>query len=742
MNFNKKNDNSLFIILSLVILLITFFITGQILDYISNSLKKKEIQQFKKEVFYVSQGAKSNITSFFDGILFDLEYFSKLKCIQNNTPFGKGLLKSYYETGKLKHLKKIRFFSSISLVNPKGDILYSTTEKFIGLNLAPYTFFKFTRSKKVPFISGATTILSGEKVLALTYPVIVNSKLKSIIVVSIPFKNFNRVFFAGLNFKEKSDFFILDRNKTVIASNDTMQIGQNFFEVPKNYAKYNKIFNILQSSLFPVKPFLLNDLTGEQDLYVFLETMRIRRTLWSLIFSMPQKALMSELNDFKNKAALSRYFILGFLLLLFVLVVYRERKFNKILLEKEKIFKLTSETSGQIVYFYDAKNDKLTFFCNVEKLLGYPNDKFTEIPQKQIVEYIHPDDMENFEKQFQKAIEKKRPVLIREYRFKHANDRYFEMEESSSLIYDKNGKLSLMVGTLRDITLRKLHEQQLEIYKNRLEEIVSERTKALEETLEKLREEIEVRKQKEEELQKALKKVEASDKLKSEFLAQISHEIRTPINAIVGHISILQMEFEDSEDEMIVSALNAISAGGQRIIRTVELILNMAELQVGSYEPTYKKWDVFNLILKRVYLEYRPQALVKKLEIKLEECVCNAEEIVDEYSVRQIFANLIDNAIKYTEQGEINIRLYRNEKNKLVFEISDTGIGIDKEYLPYLYEPFSQEEQGYTRKFEGNGLGLALVKLYADLNNIEINVETEKNKGTKFTLIFNGVKLS
>ena len=98
---------------------------------------------------------------------------------------------------------------------------------------------------------------------------------------------------------------------------------------------------------------------------------------------------------------------------------------------------------------------------------------------------------------------------------------------------------------------------------------------------------------------------------------------------------------------------------------------------------------------------------------------------------------MIDNAVKYTEQGEVAIKILRDSEERLIVEIKDTGIGIEEEYLPRLFEPFSQEEMGYTRKYEGNGIGMALVKTYCRLNNAEVEIESEKNVGSVFRIIFN-----
>jgi len=96
----------------------------------------------------------------------------------------------------------------------------------------------------------------------------------------------------------------------------------------------------------------------------------------------------------------------------------------------------------------------------------------------------------------------------------------------------------------------------------------------------------------------------------------------------------------------------------------------------------------------------------------------------------------VDNAIKYTPRGKINISVYRDQNARLITEVSDTGIGIGEEYLDDLFTPFSQEDMGYTRKYEGNGIGLTLVKKYCELNNANIEVESKKGEGSTFKVVF------
>jgi len=141
-------------------------------------------------------------------------------------------------------------------------------------------------------------------------------------------------------------------------------------------------------------------------------------------------------------------------------------------------------------------------------------------------------------------------------------------------------------------------------------------------------------------------------------------------------------------------------------------------------------------VLSILITEYKKTAKKKNILLSLESGQIDTELVADSYTVNQIFTQLIDNAIKYTEEGEVVIKTLRNESDQLVIEVKDTGIGIEESYLPDLFKPFSQEEMGYTRKFDGNGIGMALVKTYCKLNNATIEVESKKGLGSIFRVTF------
>lgn len=251
-----------------------------------------------------------------------------------------------------------------------------------------------------------------------------------------------------------------------------------------------------------------------------------------------------------------------------------------------------------------------------------------------------------------------------------------------------------------------------------------------------LKKEINERKKIESELIAAKEKAERSDRLKTDFLTQMSHEIRTPLNSIMSFSSLLKAELQEKVDEMVTTGFDAITRSGRRIIRTIELILNMSEIQTGSYSAQPRRIDISREILPGLYLEFREAAQDKELKFSIERQTDNCVITCDENALRQSLIQLIDNSIKYTFKGYVAVKLSRDEADRLCLQVQDSGIGMSEEYMSRLFEPFSQEEQGYSRSFEGNGLGLALVKKYCDINNAQIKIESRKDKGTEVTLIF------
>ncbi|MGB9665254.1 MAG: PAS domain S-box protein, partial [Ignavibacteria bacterium] len=245
----------------------------------------------------------------------------------------------------------------------------------------------------------------------------------------------------------------------------------------------------------------------------------------------------------------------------------------------------------------------------------------------------------------------------------------------------------------------------------------------------------------EEDMKAARELAELANKMKDTFIANISHEIRTPLNAILGYNELIKEITNDylSQDEK--NYFNVIRSAGDRLMRTIEMIMNYSRIVSGDL-PVKKNKIALNEILQNLCEEFKITANNKGLEFIYKNESGEVKIFADEYQITQAIANLIDNAIKYTKKGYVKINLRRNEQSELELEISDTGIGISEEYQKRIFEPYTQQELGWNRPYEGVGLGLALVKNYLSLNGIDISFTSKVGIGTTFIVHFRDTEVT
>ena len=238
----------------------------------------------------------------------------------------------------------------------------------------------------------------------------------------------------------------------------------------------------------------------------------------------------------------------------------------------------------------------------------------------------------------------------------------------------------------------------------------------------------------EEELLKAKNHAEEMSKLKTNFLSNMSHEIRTPLNGIMGFSEIL-MELASNEKQKSISSKILIS--GKRLLNTLNNIIELAKIESGDVHPKKESVKISD-ILEEITDIYKHDAEVKNLNLKCE-IVKDSRSYLDADLLRQIVSNLISNAVTFTDFGNVSVRLNEKiEKGKKysVIEIADTGIGIKKEFLDKIFEPFRQVSEGYGRHYEGAGIGLTISRNYTELMGGKIEVLSEEGKGSVFSVIF------
>ncbi|MEJ5351720.1 MAG: HAMP domain-containing sensor histidine kinase [Melioribacteraceae bacterium] len=231
------------------------------------------------------------------------------------------------------------------------------------------------------------------------------------------------------------------------------------------------------------------------------------------------------------------------------------------------------------------------------------------------------------------------------------------------------------------------------------------------------------------ELKRAKEKAESSDKMKSEFLTLISHEIRTPLNVILGSIELIKMEFDDEKLESLNDLSEKIKIGSRRLIRTIEMMVLYSELASGSYKTKFQYVNLLNII-DNIANEIEEEALKKGLQLKTDCAASTTIVLAEKFLLEEAIRQIADNALKFSDSGEIIFCLMENPNHGIKILVQDQGRGISKEFMTELFKPFRQEDMSATRGYEGNGLGLAIAKKCCDLCEFGLNIFSEKGKGT------------
>ncbi|PWA12511.1 two-component sensor histidine kinase [Pueribacillus theae] len=221
---------------------------------------------------------------------------------------------------------------------------------------------------------------------------------------------------------------------------------------------------------------------------------------------------------------------------------------------------------------------------------------------------------------------------------------------------------------------------------------------------------------------------------RQEFFATISHELRTPITYLEGYANVLKNELYETEEEK-KKYLSIISDETKRLVRLINDLFELAKAEEEQLTLEKELVDVRKII----------DGVIVKVSLKAEEKGLNIEKNLtkhtqlvqgDQQRMEQIFINLLENAIQYTESGKIKVDLHEISSNQVKVTISDTGMGIPDEEIPFIFERFHRVEKSRSRDFGGTGLGLSIVKKLVEMQNGTIHVKSTLGKGTTFEVIF------
>lgn len=361
------------------------------------------------------------------------------------------------------------------------------------------------------------------------------------------------------------------------------------------------------------------------------------------------------------------------------------------LIESEKKFRSLFETSIEGILASNSDQKVVLVNPRMSELTGYSVE---ELMSMNFTQLVPPDEMEIHSAKIEDR--KKGLASVYEKKLLRKDGVSIWVLVSATPIFDKEGQYQGSFGMFTDINEKKLAEKELIVAKEKAEEL---------------------------------------NRLKSIFLANISHELRTPLIGIIGYAEALYNEIEVPDfKEMAYTLLKS----GTRLKETLNLILDLSHIEADKIDIKLSPQNLTKLVrekLKQYHLAAKDKEIKLHISLGQSDFLVNA----DERMLSQVIEHLFSNAVKYTNKGEILISMYPefdSVNEFVVLKVKDTGIGISKENIELIFEPFRQASEGLSRSFEGVGLGLTVAKKFIELMGGTISVESNINEGSEFTIKF------
>ena len=384
--------------------------------------------------------------------------------------------------------------------------------------------------------------------------------------------------------------------------------------------------------------------------------------------------------------------------------------------ERKRTYKALTESEEKYRNVVERANDGICIlqdglgkYSNLRStdILGYVVDELLGTP---FTNYLDPSEVPKVTEQYRRLINGQKVPPVYETVLLHKNGKSLNVEISAGAILYQ-GKIADLV-IIRDITERKREGEELERYREHLEELVRERTEELE-------------------IAKAV--AESADRLKSIFLATMSHELRTPLNSIIGFTGIILQELPGPLNDEQHKQMEMVRGSARHLLALINDVLDISKIEAGQLKIII---DEFNLrdAIKASVQTVMPLAEKKGLRLTYRIAPEVGLIVSDRRRVGQVLINLINNAVKFTRQGEVEVT-GELDGNDIVISVRDTGVGIKTGDMSKLFKAFQQIDTGLTREVEGTGLGLSICWKLVEMLGGDIHVESAWGTGSTFTVL-------
>jgi len=375
----------------------------------------------------------------------------------------------------------------------------------------------------------------------------------------------------------------------------------------------------------------------------------------------------------------------------------------------ERRLSLIFDTVSDVIYLLSVEPEDCFRFASVNPaFLAVTGLRREQVIGKRIQEVLPETSHALVISKYKQAIRENKMIRWEEVSVYPTGTLYGEVAVTP--YWDAAGVCTYLIGSVHDITEIRRAEEEIRELNQELEQRVVERTR---------------------ELEIAKERAEAADQLKSAFLATMSHELRTPLNSIIGFTGILLMGLVGPLNKEQDKQLNMVQDSARHLLELINDVLDISKIEAGQFELAHEPFDMRATIQKSIE---KVAPLIEKKGLALTATIAPpvGQIVGDRRRVEQILINLLGNAIKFTEQGQVCIEC-DIEDDRLITRVADTGIGIKPEEMDALFQPFRQLDSGITRQREGTGLGLSICKRLVEAMRGKIWVESEWGKGSRFT---------